>query len=243
MSRSQTQFELLRGEWRFLLVMDAARPDYVRQLDPQFREVEALGGITHVWCHNLWGLVPGVMTYFSANPVTSWKRRKVGAEHVRMIEVWRDEWKKFGRWKVGSVHPADLNACVLAWLAEHRPPRRVVVHYLQPHAPYIAFDLPVRCGNLMDGPTGKQRDVDVRDAIERKLMTWDDLRTAYMGNLRLVLAAAKDLVPHLRHQGEVVITSDHGELLGEGGRYGHAGVPFDSIRHVPYWSSKWEERR
>ena len=238
----RTQRDWLKGAWRFLLVLDAARPDYVRQLDRRFEEVDALGGITHTWCANLWQLVPKRMTYFSANPVTAWKQQRVKAPHVEMIDVWRHCWRRFGKWKVGSVHPADLNAFVLDWLKAHEMPKRVVVHYLQPHAPYIVKGLPVQCGNLHDGPTGKKGDLSVVDAIERGLMTWDDLREAYMANLKLVLATALELCGELREHGEVIITADHGEVLGEKGLFGHARMPAGLIRRVPLWSTAWEDK-
>ena len=45
------------------------------------------------------------------------------------------------------------------------------------------------------------------------------IREAYESNLRYVLSYVSKLVRHLK--GIKVITADHGELLGEGGYYGH----------------------
>jgi len=235
----RVQDSLLRSRWRTLIIMDAARADYTYELDRRFQVAEALGGITHVWCAELWKLLPEPMTHVTANPVVSWKREQTGAAHVNVVEAWRELWREFGRHRVGSVHPTDLTVFTLRWVEEHGMPRRLVVHYLQPHAPYIAYDLPVRCGNLADGPTGKHRDRDVVDSIREGLMTWEQLRAAYRANLMLVLQEAWALAGSLVQHGEVVITSDHGEALGEGGYYGHAGVPYDMIRRVPYWSSAW----
>lgn len=59
------------------------------------------------------------------------------------------------------------------------------------------------------------------------------VKKAYERNLKVVLEEVSTLVNGL--PGKTVITSDHGELLGEGGLYGHAkwsNHPF--LRHVPW---------
>jgi len=56
-------------------------------------------------------------------------------------------------------------------------------------------------------------------AVREGAVTWDDVRAAYAANLRLVLGHARELAGLLR--GRLVITADHGELLGEDGRFGH----------------------
>jgi len=50
----------------------------------------------------------------------------------------------------------------------------------------------------------------------------EGLREAYTKNLLRVLRCTSDLIKKL--QGKIIITSDHGELLGEDGLYGH-GLP------------------
>jgi len=44
-------------------------------------------------------------------------------------------------------------------------------------------------------------------------------RKAYRGNVKLVLASIKRYLKHF--PGQVVISADHGEMLGEGGLYLH----------------------
>ena len=70
------------------------------------------------------------------------------------------------------------------------------------------------------------------------------LKEAYRDNLRLVLKHAADLVPML--EGKVVITSDHGEALGEHGLFLHPlfrpyfphrswGLAVAELRIVPWF--------
>jgi hypothetical protein len=55
----------------------------------------------------------------------------------------------------------------------------------------------------------------------------------YAENLNCVLTHIVDLIHHLK--GKVVITSDHGELLGEYGVYGHTpNSNLKILRQVPW---------
>lgn len=117
---------------------------------------------------------------------------------------------------------------------DRNPNKRLVVHFMQPHAPYI-------------GPRGRrlrekiEDEVDVRGmSLERGLNDdWDErrdgaseaiqaieaptipgvdvtdaeVRAAYAENLDLVLEALEDLLPAL--EGKTVVTADHGELIGD----------------------------
>ncbi|MBN1796642.1 MAG: hypothetical protein JW804_08215, partial [Sedimentisphaerales bacterium] len=61
----------------------------------------------------------------------------------------------------------------------------------------------------------------------------EGLKRCYEENLRRALDAVRFLVEHL--SGRVVVTSDHGELLGERGLYGHgAGSDEPILREVPW---------
>ncbi len=228
-----------------MIVMDAARGAMTHKRWPQFDVVKALGGITHVWCGLLWRLVRAPMAYLSCNPVTTEARDRLLPRKVHMVEVWRECWSEFGTPKVplGSVHPNDAVTFVLDWLNKNKAPPKLVVHLLQPHAPYIgSVRLPIAAGNLMDGLTSKAHDVDILGALRDGVISWDVVRRAYRANLELVVPYALGLARTLRDMlnGPVIVTSDHGEALGEtagkdGPQWGHAGIPYGLIREVPWY--------
>jgi hypothetical protein len=107
--------------------------------------------------------------------------------------------------------------------AEEYPNKRLIIHYLQPHAPYV-------------GPTG------VEQLPTEYLNFWtsfeegkfdislDKAKMAYRENLELVLPYVAELLSELG--GKTVVTADHGELLGERDRpipvrqYGHPSNRF-----------------
>jgi hypothetical protein len=48
---------------------------------------------------------------------------------------------------------------------------------------------------------------------------WEGIRKAYTENLELVLESVKEIVE--KSEGNILITADHGEFLGEGRKFGH----------------------
>lgn len=97
------------------------------------------------------------------------------------------------------------------------PNKRLVIHYMQPHRPYI-------------GPTGLEnfdKDTSWKDVSD------EIIRTAYQENLQIVLSEVDNLLSHLF--GKTVITSDHGEMLG--GRYKY--IPMTDYGH---WNGIYDDR-
>jgi hypothetical protein len=89
-----------------------------------------------------------------------------------------------------------------------------------------------KTGILGDNPVWKLRQwlgmepASPMDAVRRKYGD-QGLRTAYLENLRLVLGEVRELVRYL--SGRIIVTADHGELLGEKGRYSHFGGSDDPL--------------
>lgn len=107
-----------------------------------------------------------------------------------------------------------------------RSPERLVIHYLQPHAPYAANAL--------------KEDRELRQYEERPLRylrvtgDFDLVWNTYMDELRYVLDDVELLLDNYDAD-TVVITSDHGEAFGEYGIYGHTvGSLHPMVRNVPW---------
>jgi hypothetical protein len=65
---------------------------------------------------------------------------------------------------------------------------------------------------------------------------WDQVKELYRENLEKVLSSVETLVSEL--SGSTIITSDHGEILGESGRFGHpCQMDLRVLRSVP-----WDKR-
>jgi hypothetical protein len=129
----------------------------------------------------------------------------------------------FPRPKVGGSSPAPLS-----WKPNTGP--QLVLSRFQGVCTMLRFDiLGLEVGRLLGFPPASPMDQ------ARRSLGAVGLRAAYANNLALVLEQCSKLVKLLR--GKIVITSDHGELLGEGGRYGHpCKSKSDLLRAVPWFS-------
>ncbi|AEM59298.1 hypothetical protein HISP_18995 (plasmid) [Haloarcula hispanica N601] len=118
------------------------------------------------------------------------------------------------------------------------PNKRLVIHYMQPHHPYIGTDI--------DG--FEQKRVDMREYVRRSSVDTDTIRAAYQDNLQYVLKHVQRLVEEL--EGKTVISADHGEALGERlspfpvSWFGHPiRVYTDELVQVPWHVVSNESRR
>jgi hypothetical protein len=90
--------------------------------------------------------------------------------------------------------------------SETYPNKRLLIHYLQPHHPFI-------------GSTGQEyfnhQSSSLFDVVKNaeKEITRKEVWQAYVETLDIVLDEVTELLPEL--EGRTVITADHGEMLGE----------------------------
>lgn len=116
--------------------------------------------------------------------------------------------------RVSTCPPEAVVAVV-----ETHPRERAVIRFLQPHGPY----------RTLPGTSG----VGVASEHEP-----DELRDAYRDNYEWVLEIIRDdLLPLL--SGRVVVTSDHGECMGDCGQYLHnlGHEPHAHLTEVPWFET------
>lgn len=123
-------------------------------------------------------------------------------------------WPCYATWNADHITRAAST-----WLAELGPsPYFLLVNYFDAHGPYRSPDAFRR---RFPPPPGSR-----------------DPEGGYDASVAYVDAALGGLLEALERSGRrddtiVVVTSDHGELLGEGGRFGHPGSTRDEILRVP----------
>jgi len=117
-------------------------------------------------------------------------------------------------------------------IAQQYPHKRYLIHLIPPHLPFIgeqgkAFLQRIIGRMAKDGYGDFNRKLNKWGAQN----DWNTLRNYYAENLQISMAAveqyAGDLAP------PVVVTSDHGELIGEHEQYGHAGDYAEQL-YVPW---------
>lgn len=121
---------------------------------------------------------------------------------------------------------------------ETYPQKRVVVHYMTPHLPFVAPDQ-----SHVNDELGNWRGMFWPDRTTR-----EGIRRAYERNLQVVLEHVAELLESI--EGQVVVTADHGELLGERLRpipvrcYGHfPSLYVPQLVEVPWLEIPSDERR
>ncbi|MHA1617572.1 MAG: hypothetical protein ACTSX9_09725 [Candidatus Njordarchaeales archaeon] len=255
-------------DWEFMIVLDACRYDYFEKLYHKYFSGKlekriSPGYDTISWFKKTFtGYYPDII-YVSSNPFIGSSAKYsgfyAGKHFYRVIDVWWFGWDD----KLGTVHPRETTYVALNMLRINKN-KRMIVHYIQPHEPYISEPFKqttLKFRELINHPKSYpfrvmtqvfhkfykplklliMRALDeqpnLRKNIRRKLLgiiyeheyfaenfSIDYLRRAYEANLDLVLKYAAILChvilgknPHAK----IVITSDHGELLGEDNLLGH----------------------
>ncbi|MDY6765904.1 MAG: hypothetical protein SVW77_00905 [Candidatus Nanohaloarchaea archaeon] len=145
--------DVLDSEWDFLIVLDACRFDvfkdvYGDYLAGDLEKRRSTGSSTPEWAaktftgrHDL--------TYFSANPFinglgipldemqwgSSCDYAWAAADHIdTIIDLWYTAWDE----ELDTVTPGAVNEAVRSHQDEIAATERTLIHYMQPHAPYIA---------------------------------------------------------------------------------------------------------
>lgn len=164
------------------------------------------------------------LVYVTSNGNFSMVRDEIDTRVHAEIPLWEDEYRN----RYGSVTPPEIVAESARNATENYPNKRLLIHFVQPHIPYL-------------GPTGKRYDPTLKLSQIKTTHAASDgeLRKAYRENLELVLEHTHDILESLG--GRTVVTSDHGELLGErlvplpAKDYGHPrGVYRDELVTVPW---------
>lgn len=206
---------VLEEPWDVLVVLDACRYDALYEQNPfdapcQKRQTQAPN--TAPWFLRNFVEAPPEATsevvYVTANPKTS-ETLDTDARFHRFERVFERHWDT----SVNSVRPEDLTDIALERASEH-PDKRLVVHYLQPHGPFVGADRP---------------DLHLYryEKLRRGEVSLETVLDAYHTCLSKLLEEVERLVDGV--SGDVVVTADHGESFGEAGIYGHPPWAYSDV--------------
>jgi hypothetical protein len=237
--------DALRERDRYtLLVFDAGRYDYMAPLlgDTYSGDVQrtfSAARDTFEWISKVWQGDFEDVTYLSGMVPVSDDIPDFDAEDFRryydginpgdsigeIVKLWETHWDE----TVATVDPETLTNVALDYVDRDK----LVVHYNQPHSPYIGTpQLLGHCNNESAKPAaGRPNDEPIWHRVRAGEVSDAYLRMAYWGNAARAIEAAKPLV---RERETVVATADHGEALGEWGMYTHDRAPHPKRRVVPW---------
>lgn len=235
---STTRTEIFEEDWDNLAILDACRYDMFEQhsdLPGQLEYRYSEGSSTVEFLRaNLVGRDLRDTVYVTANPQLYRNRDNLQVNMHKVIDVWKEEgWNE----EYHTVLPETVTKYAQD-AAERYPDKRLLVHYIQPHYPFIGSQTEFDKGQLVDTDTGERN-------VWYQLMTGtldierDTIWQLYVNNFKYMLPYVDDLLSTLK--GKTVITADHGNMVGERAfpfpitEWGHPrGIYTEQLIKVPW---------
>lgn len=221
-------------EWDVLVVLDACRADLMAEVADRYpftsrRTTDSVASCSPEWMDKNFS---SAYRDEVANTVYVTGNRYADshvdeAEFHAVDKVYEYAWDDRG-----TVPPAAVTDRAIA-AGRTYDADRFIVHYMQPHHPFLPT--PLAAGMAED--MADRRDFgdleDVWTRLRWRELSRDDVWSAYKDTLCLVLDQLRILTDNI--EGDLVITSDHGNAMGEHWMYGHPMyAPHDVLREVPW---------
>lgn len=237
-------------DWDNLIVLDGCRYDLfksVNELKGNLQSITSRGSTsTEFLAENFTGKKFHDIVYVSANP---YMHTLDSEDFHRIYDLSKTDWDE----KEETVLPGRVVERAIEAHEAH-PNKRLVIHFMQPHYPFIG-----ELGKQISHRGYKNRE-SRRGDFRAKYTVWGKLQynldglteefvwDAYQENLEIVLHHVEDLIERL--DGKSVITSDHGNLVGERlapipvKGYAHpGGLRTEELTKVPWFEPNFRNRR
>lgn len=244
-----------RGNWDILVILDGCRHDLWTEvateydsLPPASESVRSNASCSIDWIERNFNAYPDEAArtgYVTANPFAA--HDDPNSQSADLTEgtvgffdpLYKTHWTELSDGEIATVPPEVVtDHAIRTWRdRDELDIDRLVVHYMQPHEPYRSrpewgSGNHKLLENLVDedGEAGSS----IWPAIRAGEIDIDEFWRVYQDNLRWVL---DDVCTRLLSncEGSVVLSSDHGNALGEWGEWHHpAGAVSPAVRRVPW---------
>jgi len=240
---SPSGIPIYEEDWDLLIVLDGCRLDLMEEVASDTSYIEDVGSIrsvdtmTREWMkesfRNQYDDEMENTTFICGNPHSDWL---LDNDDFQLLdEVWRYGWDD----DLGTLPPRPVTDRAIS-VGRSESPERMILHYMQPHYPFVpspGLDHGIDIDRFGELPWD-----NVWDRLRKGELNQEDVWEGYAANLRYVLEDIELLLSNF-DANNVVITSDHGNALGEWGIYGHPiHMPIDVIRQVPWISTTAKDR-
>lgn len=229
--------EFIEQEKFAIIILDSCRFDYFDQevnefLDGELESVYTSATYTKDYIQTIWEGNYDDLTYITGLSAPTDHAFERGGKEYRPSEHFSNfvhVWKFCENKEFGAVPPEEMTQAALKQFDD-----KMVVHYVQPHAPYIGeYQLRNDINSSFEESLQDIYKRIGRYGMKEKTISDEELKKAYRSNLRRALASVRQLVTQLNRP--VVITADHGEMLGEEGRYIHGGIASKQLCRLPWY--------
>jgi len=239
--RHGTGTRVMDEDWDTLILLDACRYDMFKQRVPFDGRLESrisLGSTSEEFLRrNFEDNQFHDTVYVNANvyfPKVGLDQDETFHAVIDLLDEWDEE--------LEIAHPETVTDAAKR-AHEQYPNKRVIVHYMQPHLPFIG-----------------SRGLEIREKLGQRngwvplrngetSVPLDEFWEGYNENLDIVFEHVAELLREI--DGRVVISADHGNMVGERQgpiptkrHYGHPwGVYTTELVKVPWFTVKDDERR
>lgn len=215
-------------KWDNLIIIDACRFDLYKEVIGDCERRISAGSCTPEFLSTNFSADFPNTVYISANPFLSpsYMQKFTGRKNPfhKVYRTYRHGWND----EESTTPPKAVTEDVLT--AEKKfPTKKKIIHFMQPHHPFIESEI-AKAGPRL--PHADNKIENVWEKLEKGEVQFKDVWADYAHNLELVQEHFERLSKEL--SGRTVLTSDHGNLIGENGIYGHpCGLKATKIREVP----------
>ena len=244
---------VVERDWDNLIVLDACRADSFREratLPGETGERTCVAATTDEFVRENFG--DGTFhdtVYVTANPRVNVNATPDSFHDI--VDVWEHGWDE----TVQTVRPETMTDAVLA-AADDYPDKRIVAHYVQPHAPFVgptADRIPAHSTQSDHRALARGGDPDgdsanVWQLLESGAVDHETVVAAYEENVDLAVGETERLLSSLT--GRTAVTADHATLLGErvpplfDRTYGHPVEIYPpALVTVPWHVAETDERK
>lgn len=215
---------ILEEDWDNLILLDACRYDVfeaVSELPGKLQKRTSHGSSTAEFLQwNFANRTAYDTVFVSSNAMIG--SRKTSIDVYKLVGLWGETVDVPSNNPENNTDPRsvpDPEPVVEKAIEMHHryPNKRLIVHFLPPHTPFLIKD-----GDRLT-PDSPYR---TYTAAREGTVSAAEIRAVYEENVRYVLEYVSELLETL--EGKTVVTSDHGELLGE-------GVPLSAELLHPRW--------
>jgi hypothetical protein len=236
--------DVMENDWDNLIILDACRPDFFQQqCDIQGTFEQKISPGKRSWefmTESFVGREFHDTIYITANPHSQKLPENTFFKTNYLIDDWNDE--------IGTVLPKDVVSAAKEAHREH-PDKRLIIHFMQPHRPYLGSTAnKLREEVDLIGYRNQGDGLQIWGAVKERKVTQKDTKMAYSETLDIVLESVEELLDDI--DGKTVITSDHGEMLGErvtpftSRVWGHSeGFNTKILRTIPWLVINSDQRR
>ncbi len=230
--------DIFAEDWDNLIILDAARYDEFKHcctLEGRLEKRRSRGATSSEFIRgNFTERILHDTVYVSVNGHYARLKEELNTELHDYIPLHNNEFRDAADGL--TTHPETVTEQAVR-ANENYPQKHLIIHYLQPHQPFL-------------GSSAKdlQHGHGLMDTIQQNDLTLDELRSYYRENLELVLNQVAVLSQEL--QGKTVAPADHGEMLGEKvfglpiREFGHwDGLYTDELIEVPWFVMENGDRK